>query len=52
VDGWHAILTEASHAGLVERVIEAARQEYGANRELAAAVRHYLEPALPEVALG
>ena len=41
VDSWHAILTEAAHAGLLEGVIAAAQQEYGANPELAQVVRNY-----------
>ena len=41
VDSWHAILTEAAHAGLLEHVIDAAQKEYGSNPELARAVRRY-----------
>lgn len=41
VDSWHAILTEAAHAGRMEGVIQAVEQEYGANGELAKAVLHY-----------
>lgn len=41
VDSWHAILTEAAHAGLLEGVIAAALQEYGTNPALAKAVKHY-----------
>jgi hypothetical protein len=41
VDSWHAILTEAAHAGLLEQVIDATQQEYGANPELTQAVRRY-----------
>jgi hypothetical protein len=41
VDTWHAILTEAAHAGHLEHVIEAVQQEYGTNPELARAVRRY-----------
>ena len=40
VDSWHAILTEAAHAGRLEQIIQAVQQEYGANAELAKAVRH------------
>jgi hypothetical protein len=41
VDGWHAILTEAAHTGLMEGVIAATQAEYGANRDLIRAIRHY-----------
>lgn len=40
VDSWHAILTEAAHAGRLEQIIQAVQQEYGANAELVKAVRH------------
>lgn len=43
VDGWHAILTEAAHTGLMEGVIAAAQAEYGANHDLIHAIRHYLQ---------
>ncbi|MCC6455892.1 MAG: hypothetical protein IT328_13150 [Caldilineaceae bacterium] len=41
VDTWHAILTEAAHAGHLEHLINAVQQEYAANPELAQAVRRY-----------
>jgi hypothetical protein len=41
VDTWHAILTEATHAGHVEHVIDAVQQEYATNSKLAHAVQHY-----------
>jgi hypothetical protein len=48
VDGWHAILTEAVHAGQVEKVIQVVEVEYRANRELAEAVRHYRQSTWQE----
>lgn len=41
VDTWHAILTEAAHAGHLEHVIEAVQEEYGTNPELARAIARY-----------
>lgn len=41
LDRWQAILTEAVHAVAMRRVIEAVRNEYGDNDELAGAVRAY-----------
>jgi hypothetical protein len=48
IDSWHAIMTEASHAGMVERVIDAAQREYGTNAELTRAVHHYRQARLQE----
>jgi hypothetical protein len=48
VDSWHAILTEAAHADLLDEVIRAVQQEYGANTELAKAVQHYRQSRLQE----
>jgi hypothetical protein len=47
VDSWHAILTEAAHAGGLEKVIQAAQQEYGANVALAKAVQHVRQAYSP-----
>src|SRR5690606_22399596 len=41
VDTWHAILTEAAHAGHMEQMIEAVQQEYGTNPELVRAILRY-----------
>jgi hypothetical protein len=41
LDRWQAILTEAIYAGAMERVMQAARREYGGNEELMKALRVY-----------
>jgi hypothetical protein len=48
VDSWHAILTEATHSGLLDGVIHAVQQEYGANTALAKAVQRYRQSRLQE----
>jgi hypothetical protein len=48
VDSWHAILTEAAHAGLLDGVIQAVQQEYGANTALAQAVQRVRQSHLQE----
>lgn len=47
VDSWHAILTEAAHAGRIEAVIAAAQAEYGANSTLVNAARHFHQARVP-----
>ena len=52
VDSWHAILTEATHTGRLEEIIQAVQQEYGANAELAKAVRHVRQSQIETIVQG